>query len=68
MNGPKDVQTETPKARPGDFALICAAAVDFVDLLGIWEIVESVTYMFSMRPIAGAPYPAFATWDSTNSD
>ena len=51
----KDARTETPgKARPEDFVLI-RAAVDFMDLLGIWDVVESATYMISMRPMVGAP-------------
>lgn len=44
--------------RSEGFVLVCATTVRFMEFLQIWEIVESVTYAPSMRPIVGAPGPS----------
>ncbi len=43
------------KAGSVDLVLICAIAVGLVGLLEIVDIVESITYALSTRPIVGAP-------------
>jgi hypothetical protein len=44
------------------FGLICATTVGFMEVLEIWGVVESVTYVLSIDPIVGAPDPNFWTW------
>jgi hypothetical protein len=51
------------KARSEDFVLICATTVGFMEFLEISEILESVTYAFSMCPIVGAPHLASEMWE-----
>jgi hypothetical protein len=43
--------------------LVCATDPDILPILPIWPIAESVTYVFSMRLIVGAPGLAFETRD-----
>jgi hypothetical protein len=49
-----------------DFVLICATALHFSAIWDILDIVESITYVFSIGPYVGAPGLDSETWENTN--
>jgi len=69
MDGPKGLQAEKrAEGAVEDFVLICATCVGLMEFLEIWDIVESVTYALSIRPIVGAPGLDPETWETTPAD